>query len=115
MINPVGKVARIAHDHGALVHCDVSQAAGKIPVDAAALDLDFVTFTAHKMYGSKGCGAVVATEEARVMMDPLIRDGGGQQGGMRGGTLHVPGIMEFGVACRLILEGLQDVPRQSRP
>ncbi len=113
VIHPVRDAASIAHSHGALFHCDATQAAGKIPFDAGDLGVDMVTLSAHKMYGPKGCGALVATREARRLLRPVLH-GGGQENGMRGGTLNVPGIVGFGVACEISLdEGLRGAPHQA--
>ena len=65
VINPVREAARLAHGHGALFHCDATQAIGRIPFDARETDIDMVTLSSHKIYGPKGAGALVATREAR--------------------------------------------------
>ena len=65
VIHPVEEVAKMAHDHGALLHCDATQAVGKIPFDGGRTGADMVTLSSHKIYGPKGCGALVATREAR--------------------------------------------------
>lgn len=112
VINPVEKIAEIAHDHGALVHCDATQAVGRIPFDAGALGIDMVTFSGHKMYGPKGCGALVATRDARRRLAPVIH-GGGQENGLRSGTPNVPAIVGFGTACSMVMaDSLHDSTRQ---
>jgi cysteine desulfurase len=105
VIQPVAGIARVAHGHGALVHTDAVQAAGRIPVDLAALDVDLASFSAHKVYGPKGVGALYVRRGVRDLA-PMM-DGGGQERGLRAGTLNVPGIVGFGAACdiaRLDLE-----------
>ena len=94
----VPELARRIHAAGALFHLDATQAAGKIPVDVRELDCDFLSFSAHKLGGPKGVGALYI--RSGVELPPLI-DGGGQQRGRRSGTLNVPGIVGFGAAARL--------------
>ena len=83
-----------------LLHSDAAQAAGKIPLDVHALPLDFVSFTAHKLYGPKGVGALYVRAEARAHLQPILF-GGGQERGLRPGTLPTHQIVGFGVACEL--------------
>jgi cysteine desulfurase len=97
-IQPVGEVAALAHAAGALIHVDAAQAVGKIPVDVHALNVDLLSLTGHKMYGPKGCGALYIRK--RTALAPLIC-GGGQERGLRSGTLNVPGIVGLGQACAL--------------
>jgi cysteine desulfurase len=103
VIQPVAEVAALAHSHGALVHCDAVQAAGRIAIEMDALGVDYLTLSAHKIGGALGAGALVAREG--VPLAPLIR-GGGQERGMRAGTENVPAIAAFGVAARLAREGV---------
>ncbi len=100
VIHPIKEVVQIAHAFNVLVHCDATQAIGKIPFDAKELDIDMVTFSSHKIYGPKGIGALVATRDARKQMRALLY-GGGQENNMRSGTLNVPGIVGFGKACEI--------------
>lgn len=96
-IQPVAKVATIAHAQGALLHVDAVQAAGRISIDIKALGADLLTLSAHKIGGPKGIGAVIRRDEA-LQITPLIR-GGGQERGLRGGTENVAGIAGFGAAA----------------
>jgi cysteine desulfurase len=98
VIQPVAEIARIAHARGALVHTDAAQAVGKIPVDVEALGVDLLSWTAHKMYGPKGVGALYIRRG--VELEPLL-DGGGQERGLRPGTLNVAGIVGFGAASAI--------------
>ena len=112
VIHPVEEVAKIAHDHDALFHCDATQAIGKIPFDGGKIGVDMVTLSSHKIYGPKGCGALVATREARRRIAAILH-GGGQEREMRSGTLNVPAVAGFGEACRIaVTNGLADAPRQ---
>ncbi|MBT2556819.1 IscS subfamily cysteine desulfurase [Hymenobacter sp. ISL-91] len=100
-IQPIREIAAIAHKHGALFMTDGTQAVGKIPVDVQADGIDLMAFTAHKMYGPKGVGAMyVRRKNPRVKVTAQM-DGGGHERGMRSGTLNVPGIVGLGKACEL--------------
>ena len=101
VIQPVKEIAAIAKKHGALYFSDAVQAVGKIPVDVIADGIDIMSFTAHKMYGPKGVGALyVRRKNPRVKVTAQI-DGGGHERGMRSGTLNVPGIVGFGKAAEI--------------
>jgi cysteine desulfurase len=109
VIQPLGQIAAACHERGALVHCDATQAVGKIPVDVAALDVDLVSFSAHKIYGPKGVGALyVRRRSPQVRLEAQIA-GGGHERGLRSGTLDVPGIVGFAKALELCLE---EMPRE---
>ena len=112
VINPVERAADIVHRHGAVLHCDATQAMGRIPFDAGVMGIDMVTLSSHKIYGPKGCGALVATREARRRMAAILH-GGGQERDLRSGTPNVPAIAGFGEACSIAAtEGLADAGRQ---
>ena len=101
VIQPVKEIAAIAKKHGALYFSDAVQAVGKIPVNVIADGIDIMSFTAHKMYGPKGVGALyVRRKNPRVKVTAQI-DGGGHERGMRSGTLNVPGIVGFGKAAEI--------------
>ena len=100
-IQQIREITAIAHKHGALFMTDGTQAVGKIPVDVIADGIDIMAFTAHKMYGPKGVGALyVRRKNPRVKVTAQM-DGGGHERGMRSGTLNVPGIVGLGKACEL--------------
>jgi cysteine desulfurase len=98
VIQPVAEAARIAHAHGALLHCDAVQAAGKIGVDVAALGADLLSLSAHKLGGPPGVGALIVVDH--VALAARLR-GGGQERGRRAGTENLPGIVGFGVAAEI--------------
>lgn len=100
-INPIREVGQMAHNAGALLFVDATQAVGKIPVDVREDGIDLAAFSAHKLYGPKGVGALFIRGGApKIELEPLLA-GGGQERGIRGGTLNVPGIVGFGEACRI--------------
>jgi cysteine desulfurase len=101
VLHPLAEIAEIAHAHGALFHCDAAQSAGLVPMNVRQLSVDLVSFSAHKMYGPKGVGALyVAKRDRAIDLEPLI-DGGGHERGYRSGTLNVPAIVGFGRAAEL--------------
>jgi cysteine desulfurase len=114
-VNPMKEISAIAKKHGVLVMSDATQAVGKIPVDVNRDGIDLMAFTAHKMYGPKGVGALyVRRKNPRVKVTAQM-DGGGHERGMRSGTLNVPGIVGFGKACELcMLEMKSDAERTSK-
>jgi len=99
-IQPVAEVARLAHEAGALVHCDAVQAAGRLDLDIAALGVDYMTLSAHKIGGPQGVGALIRRDKSAPVV-PLYR-GGGQERSHRSGTEPVAAIAGFGVAARIV-------------
>ena len=110
VIQPVAEAAARVRRAGAWVHSDAVQALGKIPVDFEALGVHAITLSAHKLYGPKGVGALVV--DKRLPLRPVIH-GGGHEGGLRSGTLNVPGIVGFGAACELAAGRLDESARHS--
>lgn len=103
IVMPMKEISAIAKKKGVLVFSDATQAVGKIPVDVTKDGIDLMAFTAHKMYGPKGIGALyVRRKNPRVKVTAQM-DGGGHERGMRSGTLNVPGIVGFGKACELCM------------
>jgi cysteine desulfurase len=106
-VMPMREISAIARKHGVLVFTDGVQAVGKIPVDVNKDGIDLMAFTAHKMYGPKGVGALyVRRKNPRVKVTAQI-DGGGHERGMRSGTLNVPGIVGFGKACEICMQEME--------
>jgi len=107
VIQDVRKISEICHRKGTLFFTDATQAVGKIPVDVNADGIDLMAFSAHKMYGPKGVGALyVRRKNPRVKVTAQM-DGGGHERGMRSGTLNVPGIVGFGKACELCMHDME--------
>lgn len=100
-LQPIAEIAALAHRHGALVHTDAAQAVGKIPVDVNAWGVDLLSFSAHKMYGPKGIGGLYVRGGKRTIPIRPILEGGGQENGLRAGTLNVTGIIGLGAACQI--------------
>lgn len=115
VLQPIKEISAIAKKNGILFFTDGTQAVGKIPVDVKKDGIDLMAFSAHKMYGPKGVGALyVRRKNPRVKVTAQM-DGGGHERGMRSGTLNVPGIVGFGKACELArLEMDQDAKRLSQ-
>jgi cysteine desulfurase len=100
-IQPVAEIGKICREKGVLFHTDATQGVGKIPVDVNAMNIDLMSFSAHKMYGPKGVGALyVRKKSPRVKLSEQMH-GGGHERGMRSGTLNVPAIVGFGKACEI--------------
>lgn len=101
VIQPIKKIASIAHEKGALFMTDTTQAVGKIEVDVEDLGIDLLCFSGHKMYAPKGIGALyVRQRDNKVKLIPQIH-GGGHEQGLRSGTLNVPGIIALAKACEI--------------
>jgi len=105
VIQDVAAIGALCRSRGILFHTDAAQAAGKIPLDVHALPLDFMSITAHKLYGPKGIGALYVRREARAHLLPIFF-GGGQERGLRPGTLPTHQIVGLGAACELARRGL---------
>ncbi|SDL78450.1 cysteine desulfurase family protein [Siphonobacter aquaeclarae] len=102
VIQPIQKLAELAHEVGALFMTDATQAVGKMPVSVDDLDVDLMAFSAHKFYGPKGVGGLFIRSQSsrKIWLRPIIH-GGGQEHELRSGTLNVAGIVGMGKACQL--------------
>ena len=108
-IQPIAEIGAICRQRGILLHCDATQGVGKILVDVAKLHVDLMSFSAHKIYGPKGIGALYIRRSAPVVkLEPQIF-GGGQENGLRSGTANVPGIVGFAKALELCID---ELPRE---
>jgi cysteine desulfurase len=107
VVQPVKEISAIARKRGVLFFTDATQAVGKIPVDVNADGIDLMAFSAHKMYGPKGVGALyVRRKNPRVKVTAQM-DGGGHERGMRSGTMNVPGIVGFGKCCEIAMNEME--------
>ncbi len=114
VLQPMTEISAVCKERGVVLHSDATQAVGKIPVDAKQLGVDLMSFSAHKIYGPKGVGALYVRRGApAIRLEPQI-DGGGQEGGRRSGTLNVPGIVGFAAALKLCIDELPDESRRLR-
>jgi cysteine desulfurase len=100
LIHPMKQIEKIVHSKGVKLMSDITQAVGKITVDLKELNLDLAIFSSHKIYGPKGVGALYINKKNKVEVDQTVF-GGGQEKGMRPGTLNVPGIVGFGKAAEI--------------
>lgn len=101
VLQPLEAIGRLARERGVLWHCDAAQAVGKVPLDVEALGIDLLSVSGHKLYAPKGVGFLyVRSRKPRVRLQAQV-EGGGQERGLRGGTLNVPGIVGLGRACQL--------------
>ena len=111
IVQPVAEIAAMARARQALFHCDAVQAAGKVPLDIAAIGADLLTLSAHKLGGPPGVGALVMSGSLDLL---ALQRGGGQERGRRAGTENVPGIAGFGAAAAAAVAGLADFDRVRR-
>lgn len=107
---PLAEIAALVHHHGALLHVDAVQAAGRLPLDVSG-GVDLLSLSAHKLYGPKGVGALYVRRQPRLRLQPLLY-GGGQEGGLRPGTVAVHQVVGMGEACRLAQAALDDEPQR---
>lgn len=107
-IQPVAEIARLCREKGVLLHCDATQAIGKIPVNVQDLGVDFLSLSAHKFYGPKGVGLLYRRRQKPPMHISPLFHGGGQEEGLRSGTLNVPGIVGMAAAFALVSDSLPE-------
>lgn len=100
VIQPIEEIGKLCRKKKVFFHTDAAQAVGKIPLDVNAMNIDLMSISSHKIYGPKGIGACYVRRRPRVRLDPLIT-GGGQERGLRSGTLAPPLVVGFGEACRI--------------
>ncbi|MEK7485458.1 MAG: cysteine desulfurase family protein [Planctomycetota bacterium] len=107
VLHPINEIGDLCREHKILFHCDATQAVGKIPIQVRTMKIDLLSFSAHKFYGPKGVGGLFYSRKTpRVQVFPLFW-GGGQEDGLRSGTLNVPGIVGLGEAIYLAKEELE--------
>ncbi|MFZ9479593.1 MAG: cysteine desulfurase family protein, partial [Steroidobacteraceae bacterium] len=100
VVQPIGPIAELCRARGVFFHVDAAQSAGKLPLDVSSTPIDLLSLSAHKMYGPKGIGALFVSERVRPWLEPLMW-GGGQERGLRPGTLPTHQIVAFGVAAEV--------------
>ncbi|KAI1850577.1 hypothetical protein JX265_004287 [Neoarthrinium moseri] len=105
VIQPLEEIGKLCRSKKVFFHTDAAQAVGKIPMDVNAMNIDLMSISSHKIYGPKGIGACYVRRRPRVRLDPII-SGGGQERGLRSGTLAPPLVVGFGEACRIAQEEL---------
>jgi cysteine desulfurase len=105
VLQPIAETARLCHERGIILHTDAAQAAGRVPMDKAAQVVDLISLSAHKLYGPKGIGALYVRRGLRLA--PIFA-GGGQERGLRPGTLPTPLCVGFGKACALAQQELHE-------
>jgi len=107
-VAPLAAIGALCRERGVIFHTDATQAAGKIPVDMDAMGIDMLSFSAHKMHGPKGVGALaIAERRPRLRVAPIL-DGGGHEKGLRPGTLNVPAIAGFGLAAEIARASMEE-------
>ena len=107
VVQPVAEIGALCRNRGVLFHTDAAQAAGKIPIDVEEMGVDLLSISGHKLYGPMGVGALYVRRRPRVRLEPLF-SGGGQERGVRSGTLPTPLCVALGVAARIAREGMAE-------
>ncbi len=100
VLQPVAEIGAICRKHKVFFHTDAAQAVGKIPLDVNEMNIDLMSMSGHKLYGPKGIGAMYVRRRPRVKLEPII-SGGGQERGLRSGTLPIHLIVGLGAACKV--------------
>lgn len=114
VLQPLAEIGALCHSHSVLFHTDAAQALGKIPLDVQAMQIDVMSLTAHKLYGPKGIGALyVRRRDPRVRLAAQLH-GGGQERGLRSGTLYPPQIVGFGEAVQLALDEMESEGKRQK-
>lgn len=106
VIQPIKEIGTICRKAGVLFHTDAAQAVGKIKIDVEEMNIDLLSLSGHKIYGPKGVGAIYVRSKPRVRLEPLM-SGGGQERGIRSGTLPVPLVIGLGEACEVSKEEME--------
>lgn len=110
VIQPLAEIGKICREKGVFFHTDAAQAIGKIPIDVEAMNIDLLSLSSHKLYGPKGVGALYVRRKPRVRLVSLI-NGGGQERGMRSGTLSTPLCVGLGKACEIAKQEMAEEER----
>eukprot|EP01114_Cavostelium_apophysatum_P016057 TRINITY_DN4507_c0_g1_i1.p1 TRINITY_DN4507_c0_g1~~TRINITY_DN4507_c0_g1_i1.p1 ORF type:complete len:476 (-),score=119.71 TRINITY_DN4507_c0_g1_i1:49-1476(-) len=113
VVQPLAEIGKLCRKHKVWFHTDCAQAVGKIPLDVNAMNIDLMSISGHKLYGPKGIGALYVRRRPRVRLEPII-SGGGQERGMRSGTLPAPLIVGLGAACEIAKDEMERDNRHVR-
>jgi cysteine desulfurase len=108
-VQPIAEIGKLCHEYGVYLHTDAAQALGKIAINVKLMNIDLMSITGHKVYGPMGCGALYAANRPKTKLKPLF-SGGGQEKGIRPGTLPVPLCVGFGKACEI---AAQEIDREA--
>jgi cysteine desulfurase len=100
VIQPISEIGKLCRERKVFFHTDAAQAVGKIPMDVNEMNIDLMSISGHKVYGPKGIGALYVRRRPRVRLDPII-SGGGQERGLRSGTVPTPLVVGLGEACHI--------------
>merc|ERR1712179_122958 len=103
---PIAEIGKICRENKIFFHTDAAQAVGKVPIDVNAMNIDLMSISGHKIYGPKGVGALYVRRRPRVRVEP-IQSGGGQERGLRSGTVPTPLAVGLGAACELAREEME--------
>jgi len=106
VVQPVSEIGRLCRKHKVFFHTDAAQAVGKIPLDVNSMNIDLMSISGHKIYGPKGVGALYVRRRPRVRLEP-IQSGGGQERGLRSGTVPTPLVVGLGAACSLASQEME--------
>lgn len=106
IMQPLKEIGKICHKHGVFFHSDCAQMIGKEPVNVNDLGVDLMSMSGHKIYGPKGIGALYVRRQPRVRLEPII-NGGGQERGLRSGTMPTHLAVGFGKACEIAEESME--------
>jgi len=106
VVQPIQEIASICRSKKVFFHTDAAQALGKIPIDVEKMNIDLMSLSGHKVYGPKGVGALYVRRRPRVRLEPQM-SGGGQERGLRSGTLPTPLVVGFGTACAVAAEEME--------
>lgn len=106
VLQPVEEIGKLCRSKKIFFHTDAAQAVGKVPLDVNAMNIDLMSISGHKLYGPKGIGAIYVRRRPRVRLEP-IQSGGGQERGLRSGTVPHPLVVGFGEACKIAQEEME--------
>lgn len=110
MIQPIHEIGKICRENKVFFHTDAAQAVGKVPINVDEMNIDLISISAHKLYGPKGIGAMYVRKKPRVRLEPLM-SGGGQERGLRSGTLPPYLVIGLGEACHICMEEMDNDKR----